>query len=141
MVAKFHPSMSAITHDSIRPAKKRTASQQMSEEEPAPKWHAATNDDRIRVNNEIHRLMSHCAEMSKVMHDDHDAQVSFAYAFSSLLNMLAGPLAEFNRIDHKALHGYMTPYAVDVYDNLMMDGFTHDWKACEALLNTVGYHF
>ena len=130
----YYPSMSAMT-------KKRTASQQMSEEEPAPKWHQATNDDRIRVNNEIHRLMSHCATVSKVMQNDRDALVSFAFAFSSLLNMIAGPLAEFYRIDHKALHGYMAIYAVDVYDNLMTEGFTHDWKACAALLSTVGYHF
>lgn len=121
--------------------KKRTASQRVSEETCAPTWHAATNDDRIRVNNEIDRLMHHCADMSKVMHNDRDALVSFAYAFSSLLNALAGPLAEFYRIDHKALYEYMIPYAMDVYDNLMTDGFAHDWKACAALLSTVGYHF
>ena len=57
-------------------AKKRTASQRVSEEESAPQWHAATNDDRIRVNNEINRLMLHCATTSKVMHDDHDDQHS-----------------------------------------------------------------
>jgi hypothetical protein len=136
--------MSAMTSSmprrSSRLEKKRTASQ-LTEEESAPKWHEATNDDRIRVNNEIDRLMRHCAEMSKVMRNDRDALVSFAYAIHSLLNMIAGPLAEFYRIDHKALHGYMTPYAVDVYDNLMLEQFTHDWKACAALLSTVGYHF
>jgi hypothetical protein len=124
-------------------SQKRTASQ-LTEVTYAPQhkpWHEATNDDRIRVNNEIDRLMHHCADMSKVMHDNREALVSFACAIHSLLNVIAGPLAEFYRIDHKALHGYMSIYTVDVYDNLMTEGFTRDWKACAALLSTVGYHF